>query len=222
MKIHILKWSCPDQIGLLARITTLLADAKANLLDVGQYTDPLAKRFFARLAFDMTGSDADLRQATSKLANLAREVDADWHLRPGSTPYKAAIFVSRLDHCLLDLLWRWRSGELRMEIALVISNHDDCRAVVEREGIPFHRISFAEDKAAAFATCAALLRTQQVDLAILARFMQILPDWFCAEWPGRIINIHHSFLPAFVGANPYRRAFERGVKLIGATCHYAT
>ncbi len=222
MNIHILKWSCPDKVGLLARITTLLAGAQANLLDVGQYTDPLAQRFFARLAFDMIGSDADLRDARSGLKDLAQEVDAEWQLRPASRRYKTAIFVSRFDHCLLDLLWRWRSGELRTDIVFVLSNHEDCRAIVEREGIPFYKVSFDEAKSAAFLHCADLLRSHQIDLTILARFMQILPDWFCAEWPGRIINIHHSFLPAFVGANPYRKAFERGVKLIGATCHYAT
>jgi len=131
--------------------------------------------------------------------------------------------VSKMDHCLADLLWRWRSGELPVEIPLVISNHESLKPVVEREGVPFEFVPVTpETKEAAFAKMDALFRQAEADVVVLARYMQIIPPEVCREWHGRIINIHHSFLPSFAGANPYRRAYERGVKLIGATCHYAT
>jgi formyltetrahydrofolate deformylase len=133
------------------------------------------------------------------------------------------VMVSKLGHCLADLLWRWRSGELTFDIPCVIGNHDDCRKMVEREGIPFHCIQVPPDgKERAFEKIVALWQDAHADAVVLARFMQVVPGKFCAAWPGRIINIHHSFLPSFVGANPYQRAHDRGVKLIGATCHYVT
>jgi formyltetrahydrofolate deformylase len=149
-------------------------------------------------------------------------MNAQWTLRHSDRPVRTVILVSKQDHCLVDLLWRWRSRELNIEVPLVLSNHDDARPLVEREGIRFEKIDFSTDKVAAFEQLAARLRTEGAELVILARFMQILPEALCREFSGKVINIHHSFLPAFVGANPYRRAFERGVKLIGATCHYAT
>ena len=163
---------------------------------------------------------AALRKAFTPLAD---ELSADWTIREDSAKMRAVIMVSKLGHCLADLLWRWRSGELPIEIPLVISNHEDFRALVEREGVRFEHVPVAaESKAAAFQKMNALFREVDADVIVLARYMQILPDTLCAEWPGRIINIHHSFLPSFVGANPYKRAYERGVKLIGATCHYVT
>jgi formyltetrahydrofolate deformylase len=153
---------------------------------------------------------------------LAESMNADWTLRRADRPVRTVILVSKQDHCLVDLLWRWRSRELNIEVPLVISNHDDARQLVEREGIRFEKMDFTGDKEAAFNQLTASLRAEGAELVILARFMQILPETLCREFAGRVINIHHSFLPAFVGANPYRRAFERGVKLIGATCHYAT
>lgn len=136
---------------------------------------------------------------------------------------KVILMVSTLGHCLADLLWRWRSGELAFDIICVISNHEDFRIMVEREGIKFRHIPVRqENKETAFVHIAELLRRLQPDLIVLARYMQIIPEQICREFSGKIINIHHSFLPSFVGANPYQRAYERGVKLIGATCHYAT
>lgn len=214
--------NCPDAVGLLARITGFIADSGGNLLDVSQYTDPVAKWFFARLAFEdgLAVESPDLFR--TKLADVAKEMRAEWTLRPAVKPVRTAILVSKQDHCLADLLWRWRSGELNISVAGVFSNHETCRALVERESLNFEMLDFATDKAAAFEKLAERLRSLNVELVLLARFMQILPDWLCREFSGRAINIHHSFLPAFIGANPYRRAFERGVKLIGATCHYAT
>ncbi|MDX2081500.1 MAG: formyltetrahydrofolate deformylase [Terrimicrobiaceae bacterium] len=222
MDVTILKLTCPDAVGLLARVTGFIASAGGNLLDVSQYTDPVAKWFFARLAFEGGLRTENTVPFRAEVKALMREMRAEWTLRPARRPIRTAILVSRADHCLWDLLWRWRSGELNMEVPVVLSNHPDCRTVVEREGIPFEVIDFGRGKEQAFECLATRLREMGVELIILARFMQILPAWLCQEFAGRVINIHHSFLPAFVGANPYRRAFERGVKLIGATCHYAT
>jgi len=219
MSPSILKLHCPDAVGLLARVTGFIAGRGGNLLEVGQYTDPLSRWFFARLAF--TGGGAASKEFCTDFGVVAAEMQAEWTLRPADKPCRTVILTSRQDHCLADLLWRWRSKELNIEIPCVISNHPSCRDIVEREGIEFLEWDFS-DKKAAFERLADLLRTHDPGLIVLARFMQILPDALCEEFAGRIINIHHSFLPAFVGANPYRRAFERGVKLIGATCHYAT
>lgn len=222
MRTHVLKLNCPDAVGLLARITGIIAKAGGNLLDVGQYTDPLAGWFFARLAFVGEGIDEPDGEFLRMFRPVARAMNAEWTLRPADKPMRTVVLVSRQDHCLADLLWRWRSGELNIEIAAVVSNHDSARELVEREGIPFEVLDFASGKQPAFEALGGRLRAHGTELVVLARFMQILPDALCSEFAGRIINIHHSFLPAFVGANPYRRAFERGVKLIGATCHYAT
>jgi formyltetrahydrofolate deformylase len=222
MRTHVLKLHCPDAVGLLARITGFIADSGGNLLEVSQYTDPLSKWFFSRLAFTGGKIDSNPLELCSEFESIATPMRAEWSLRPSDRPVNAVLLTSRQDHCLTDLLWRWRSGELNITIPKVISNHGECRGIVEREGVAFEEIDFHGDKSAAFEQLAVHLRDCKAELIVLARFMQILPDWLCREFEGRIINIHHSFLPAFVGANPYRRAFERGVKLIGATCHYAT
>jgi formyltetrahydrofolate deformylase len=218
----ILKLNCPDGIGLLARITGAISAHGGNLLEVSQYTDTSSGWFFARLAIARGTDHWDAGTFAREFARLAETLQAEWSLRPDDRKTRAAILVSRQDHCLADLLWRWRSGELGIEVPLVISNHETCRVQTEREGIRFEHVAFETDRDAAFRRVAELLRESGVELVVLARFMQILPDWLCREFAARVINIHHSFLPAFVGANPYRRAFERGVKLIGATCHYAT
>ena len=222
MKTHILKLHCPDAVGLLARITGFIAASGGNLLEVSQYTDPLSKWFFSRLAFTGGKIASDPSEFRSEFESIATPMGAEWTLRPSDRTVNAVMLTSRQDHCLTDLLWRWRSGELNISIPMVLSNHGECRGIVEREGVAFEEIDFNGDKSAAFEKLAVRLRECNAELIVLARFMQILPDWLCQEFEGRIINIHHSFLPAFVGANPYRRAFERGVKLIGATCHYAT
>ena len=222
MTTHLLKLNCPDAVGLLARITGFIAASGGNLLDVSQYTDTTSRWFFARLAFTGGQIERSPEAFRAELEKLAVGMSADWTLRAADRPVRTAILVSKEDHCLVDLLWRWRSKELNIEIPAVLSNHESARDLVEREGLGFEKIDFASDKPAAFAQLANRLRDLGVELVILARFMQILPDSICREFAGRVINIHHSFLPAFVGANPYRRAFERGVKLIGATCHYAT
>ena len=223
MAVTLLKIACPDRVGLLARLTSFIAFHGGNLLEVHQFTDPITGWFFARMAIDsgtLALETAGLRKAFTP---LAREVEAEWSLREESMRPRVAILVSRLGHCLADLLWRWRAGELPMEVAVVISNHEDFREMVEREGLLFEHVPVTpEIKGEGMERMAGLLSEHRVDLVVLARYMQIIPAEICEAWQGRIINIHHSFLPSFVGANPYRRAYDRGVKLIGATCHYVT
>ncbi len=222
MATTILKLNCPDAVGVLARITGRIAVEGGNLLEVSQYTDKTSGWFFARAAVEAGDPAWSPEKFETSFAQLAAELSASWTMRPADRKRRTAILVSKQDHCLVDLLWRWRSGELGLDIPVVISNHPDCRSLVEREGIPFEHVDFSNDKDAAFQRVGEILRANDIELVVLARFMQVLPAWLCREYDARVINIHHSFLPAFVGANPYKRAFERGVKLIGATCHYAT
>lgn len=219
--VSILKLNCPDAVGLLAQITTAISNHGGNLLEVSQYTDTNTGWFFARLAIEKGLEHWDPGAFANAFAPVASQLHAKWALRSAECKTRTVILVSNREHCLVDLLWRWRSGELGIEVPLVISNHETCRPLVEREQIPFEFVVFKE-KSTAFETVGKLLQRAGAELVVLARFMQILPGWLCKEYAGRVINIHHSFLPAFVGANPYQRAFERGVKLIGATCHYAT
>jgi len=229
MSITLLKISCPDRVGLLARLTTFVAYHGGNLLEVHQFTDALNGWFFARLAIDSGSLALDTAALSKAFSSLAVDLKAQWSIRETTQPMRVVIVVSKADHCLADLLWRWRSAEMPMEVPLVVSNHEDLRPLVEREGVRFELVPVPGEKsgcpearAAAFAKLTGLFREARADLVVLARYMQILPASICEEWFGRVINIHHSFLPSFAGANPYRRAYERGVKLIGATCHYAT
>lgn len=223
-RVFLLKLHCPDQIGLLASITTLIAEHQGNFVEVQQYTDPLNKAFFVRLAFEVP-SELKIEVLQKEIALLARKIEAQWTLRDQSVPIKTVLLVSKKNHCLADLLWRWRSRELNIEITRVISNHEDLRAEVEREGLSFIYLPIPKEpslKEVAFEKMATLFREINPGLIVMCRYMQVLPAWLCEEYEYRIINIHHSLLPAFVGADPYRQAYNRGVKLIGATCHYAT
>jgi len=223
MPLTLLKISCPDRVGLLARLTNFVAYHGGNLLEVNQFTDPVGKWFFARLAIDSNSLALDISALRNAFAPLGADLQGEWTIRQTKRKMRMVIMVSRMDHCLADLLWRWRSGELPVEIPLIVSNHENLRPVVEREGVPFEFVPVtAETKSADFAKMNVLFQEAQADLIVLARYMQIFPEELCEEWHGRVINIHHSFLPSFAGANPYKRAYERGVKLIGATCHYAT
>lgn len=223
MPTTLLKLSCPDRVGLLARITGFVAENGGNLQEVHQFTDTHSRWFFARLAIDTHSLRCDLVDLRRKFQPIAEELIAEWSIRPAESRMRVVLMVSKLGHCLADLLWRWRSGELAFDIPCVISNHEDFRGMVEREGIPYHYIPVTADtRAAAFEKIETLWREARADLVVLARYMQIVPPELCATWAGKVMNIHHSFLPSFVGANPYQRAYERGVKLIGATCHYVT
>ena len=226
--------SCRDCPGLVAELTQALYRYGVNILDADQHTDSVAGKFFQRIHFDFgAGARADpgeipsppAGRATleSTVAEVAKRYRMDWSLRYGSDVKRVAIFVSKTDHCLYDLLLRHRAAELRCEVPLIISNHEKLADVAAQFGIPYHVFPItAASKAAREREQIALLEEQGIDLVVLARYMQILGADFIARFDSRIINIHHSFLPAFAGGRPYQQAYDRGVKRIGATAHYAT
>lgn len=223
MSTTLLKLSCPDRVGLLSRISGFVAEHGGNLVEVHQFTDAEAKWFFTRMAIETGTLRVGLEKFRELFQPVADDFGAEWTIRDAAEKMRVVLLVSKLGHCLADLLWRWRSGELAFDIPLVISNHEDFRDLTEREGIEFlHVPADAGRRAKGFSKIADRLREARADLVVLARYMQVIPPELCEEWHGRMINIHHSFLPSFVGANPYQRAHERGVKLIGATCHYVT
>jgi formyltetrahydrofolate deformylase len=213
---------CPDRPGIVAVLSRLMADAGANIIESQQHSsDPTGGTFTLRLEFVLEELAARRHQLEGALALLAREWRMTWRLAEAARRPTIAVFVSRTDHALQELIYRVRAGDLRAEIACVVSNHRDLEPVARGAGIPFHHVPVTpETKAAAEARTLELIG--DVDLVVLARYMQIVSAEFCARFPERLINIHHSFLPAFVGANPYQAAHDRGVKLIGATAHYVT
>ena len=214
---------CPDRKGLVAALAQVLYGHGANILDADQHTDPVAGQFFQRIKFDMSQLHTDRRSLETAIAEVAERFSMSWRLCDRKHRYKTAVFVSKYDHCLYDLLLRQQSGELATDIPLIVSNHPDLERVADQFGIPFHHIPITKDtKAEQEARTLELLNDAGIDLVVLARYMQILTDDFLNAFTGQVINIHHSFLPAFMGSKPYHRAFERGVKLIGATAHYAT
>lgn len=214
---------CPDRKGLVAALAQVLYGHGANILDADQHTDPVAGQFFQRIKFDMGELHTDRRSLETAIAEVAERFSMSWRMCDRKHRYKTALFVSKYDHCLYDLLLRQQSGELATDIPLIISNHPDLEAVAQQFSIPFHHLPITkENKAEQERRTLELLHEAKVDLVVLARYMQILSDDFLRAFSGQVINIHHSFLPAFMGSKPYHRAFERGVKLIGATAHYAT
>jgi formyltetrahydrofolate deformylase len=214
---------CPDRKGLVAALAQLLYGHGANILDADQHTDPVAGQFFQRIKFDMSELHTDRRSLETAISEVAERFSMSWRIADEKQHYRTAIFVSKYDHCLYDLLLRQRSGELGTEVPLIISNHEDLRHVAEQFGIPFHHLPITKaTKRAQEDKALELLNAENVELVVLARYMQILTDEFLTAYEGQVINIHHSFLPAFMGGKPYHRAFERGVKLVGATAHYAT
>jgi formyltetrahydrofolate deformylase len=218
----ILKIACPDRPGLVARIAGYVADHQGNLVEFNQFTDTAQARFFARLEIDTAGLDVAVDDFVGGFGTLGRALQARWHFRRLPYRMRTAVLVTRTEHCLNEVLWRAELGETPVEITSIIGNRADCRPIAEKAGIPFHLVEIGGDGEDGFRVIERLLAADGVELVVLARFMQIVPAWLCEAYAGRMINIHHSFLPAFVGANPYRKAYERGVKLIGATCHYVT
>jgi formyltetrahydrofolate deformylase len=215
--------ACPDRPGIIAAVSGLLAERGANIVDLDQHsTGEPDRMFFMRLEFNPLAGDSDEGDFARGFGAVAERFDMDWSLTPPGQRRRLAVLVSRYDHCLVDLLWRWRRGELLGDIGLVVSNHLDLRDEAERAGVEFAHVPVTvETKAAAEQQMLELLG-DRFDLVVLARYMQVLSGAFLEKLGAPIINIHHSFLPAFVGAEPYRRAAERGVKLIGATAHYVT
>jgi formyltetrahydrofolate deformylase len=213
--------SCPDRSGIIAAVSGFIAQHKGWIVEASYHTDLETQRFFMRQEILADSLPFDPAQFHAQFSGLASEFGMDWRISDSARKKRIVILVSKQDHCLNDLLHRWRSGELQVDIPCVISNHGDLRGFVEWHGIPFQHVDFA-DKAAAFEKIAALFEQHRGDTMVLARFMQIMPPYLCQRYAGRIINIHHSFLPSFAGAKPYHQAYQRGVKLIGATCHYVT
>lgn len=215
--------TCPDRRGIVAALAQLLYGHGANILDADQHTDAVAAQFFQRIRFDTAEMHTDRVGLERAVAEVAERFDMTWRLCDASQVKRVAIFVSRYDHCLYDLLLRHRAGELQCEVVLVVSNHPDLEPVARQFGVDYHLFPITrENKAEQEERELALLDSHGIDLIVLARYMQILSGGFIARHPSRIINIHHSFLPAFMGGRPYHQAVERGVKLIGATAHYAT
>ncbi|MGB0153765.1 MAG: formyltetrahydrofolate deformylase [Verrucomicrobiales bacterium] len=219
----ILLVSCPDQPGIVAAVSAFLYENQGNIVDVDQHVDSEYGVFLMRVEWETNGFAVARDEIGSAIAPLAEKFSMDWSLYFSDIVPRAALFVTRDNHCLYDLLSRHESGELRMEIPLIVSNREDLRPAAERFGIPFHHIPITkETKAEQEEKEIALLHEHQIDLVVLARYMQILSPKMTEAFPNRIINIHHSFLPAFPGAKPYHSAHARGVKLVGATSHYVT
>ena len=215
---------CPDHKGLVAAISSFIALHNGNILSADQYVSDLPNaRFFMRMEIESQGFGLGRDEFDAAFAPLARQHAMNWRVGFTDRRRRMAILVSKQGHCLIDLLWRWEAGELDAEIPLVISNHGDLAAKVEAHGIPFHHLPVTKGaKAEQESKVVGLLKEHQIDLVVLARYMQILSPQFLSSYRRPIINIHHSFLPAFIGANPYQQAYERGVKIIGATAHYVT
>ncbi len=213
--------NCPDRKGLVADVSTLLYHHGANITHADQHRDQEAGLFFMRVEWLLEGFDMQTFRAAFQ--PLAAADSMTWRLEDSTQPTRVAIFVSRQLHCLADLLQRHQSGELECEIPLIVSNHPDARGLADFYSVPFHHVEFGPGlKPAAEARQLQLLSDYRIDLVVLARYMQIIPPGMIAPYRNKIINVHHSFLPAFIGARPYHQAFERGVKLIGSTSHYVT
>ena len=219
---YLLTLACPDRIGIVADVSRFYVEHGCNIVESAQYGDPDNGQFFLRTGFESTlGVSLDTLRAA--FAPIASKYQMHAELHDSSLKTRTLILVSKLGHCLNDLLYRWRSGALPIEIAGVVSNHLDFQRFVESYDLPFHHIPVTpETKSAQMEKLAAAIAASGAELIVLARYMQVLPPDLCAAYRGRIINIHHSFLPSFMGARPYHRAHERGVKLIGATAHYVT
>jgi formyltetrahydrofolate deformylase len=219
----ILRVQCPDRKGIDAALAEFIYNANGNILHFEQHQVAEMGLYLARIEWDLTGFQIDMKDFSRHFSPIADRIDMTWQIALSSERLRVAVFVSKYDHCLVDLLYRWHTGELACEIPLIISNHPDAKRHADFYGIPFHEIHVTkENKLEAEQRQRELLVEHHVDFIVLARYMQILSPEFIARYPQRIINIHHSFLPAFVGAKPHHQAFDRGVKLLGATAHYVT
>jgi formyltetrahydrofolate deformylase len=222
-KSAVLLLSCPDRKGIVAAVAGFVAEHRGNILHADEHGDHDSNTFLMRVEFDPAELDLPLDDFVHHFSRIASEFDMQWRLAVSDRRLRMAILVSKYDHCLVDLLYRHQSGELACDIPCIVSNHADSQSIAEFYRIPFYLVPVEKDaKQAAEGQVLALLERQAIDFIVLARYMQILSTDFVNKYPSRIINIHHSFLPAFVGSKPYHHAFERGVKLIGATSHYVT
>jgi formyltetrahydrofolate deformylase len=215
--------TCPDRKGLVSLVSNFIFERGGNILDLVEHVNAEEQRFFLRVAWDMKEFNVSPERLTEAFLPMAEEFEAEWSIRLNRNRHRLAIFVSKYDHCLQEILWRHELGEFDADIALVVSNHPDLGYLAERYRLPFHLFPISqENKAAQEQAEISLLEKNNVDTVILARYMQVLSPAFLQKYPNRILNIHHSFLPAFAGSNPYKQAYERGVKIVGATSHYVT
>ncbi|WIV21405.1 formyltetrahydrofolate deformylase [Paenibacillus polygoni] len=215
--------SCPDAPGIVAAVSKFLFDHGANIIQSDQYSmNPDGGMFFMRVEFDLPQLSSRLPEMEADFSAVAEQFQMEWYISDVSRRKKLAIFVSKEDHCLVELLWQWQAGDLDAEIGLVVSNHPDMKDYVESFGIPYHHIPVTPDTKKEAEKRQLEVIGEDIDVIILARYMQIISPTFIEHYRNRIINIHHSFLPAFVGGKPYAQAYDRGVKLIGATAHYVT
>ncbi|GAA3553090.1 formyltetrahydrofolate deformylase [Amycolatopsis ultiminotia] len=225
---YVLTFGCPDRTGIIARISGFLADHGGMIVEAAYHTDPDSSWFFTRQVVLAESLPFDVAGLHDRFGVVARELSAEssWQVFDTGERPRAVVLVSKAGHCLYDLLGRVASGELDVDIAAVISNHEALADITRAHGIPFHHVPFpagdADGKAAAFAEVRKLVDEHDPHAIVLARFMQVLPAELCEAWAGRALNIHHSFLPSFIGAKPYHQAHVRGVKIVGATCHYVT
>ncbi|MGB0466743.1 MAG: formyltetrahydrofolate deformylase [Pontibacterium sp.] len=215
--------ACPDRVGIVAMVSNFISSHGGSISDASQHSDPTTGWFFMRVEIRAASLPFSLEELNQAFAPIGQSFNMQWQIHDSSRPKKVVLMASRDSHCLADLLYRYHEGELDCEVPCVISNHDDLRSMVEWHNIPYYHVPVdKENKAEHFSQVSELIDRHQADLVVLARYMQILPQDVCEQYSQRIINIHHSFLPSFAGARPYHQAHERGVKLIGATCHYVT
>ena len=221
MEHYILTLRCADQPGIVRSLAEGIVRAKGNITESAQFSDPPTGLFCLRTSFE--SPEEDIEAVRSLVAGAVRRFQPVLTLRRESSRRRVLVMASRFDHCVRDLLYRWDIGELPADVRLVVSNHETCRPIAERYGLPYHHIPVtAATKPEAERQLLALAAEHEIDLVVLARYMQVLSDEACRRLEGRAINIHHSFLPGFTGARPYHQAYERGVKLIGATAHFVT
>ncbi|WP_240006840.1 formyltetrahydrofolate deformylase [Pseudaquidulcibacter saccharophilus] len=222
-RFYTLSLTCPDTVGIVAAVSNFIASHKGWITEAAQYSDESTNTYFMRQQILADSLDIDFETFKAGFAEIAVKFDMKWKLTDSAVKKRVVILVSKLEHCLYDILGRWSSGELDVEIPCVISNHETFRELVEFHKIPFHYVPVTpENKVQAYQKVMDIFEDVKGDVMVLARYMQILSPEMCAKYPGQIINIHHSFLPSFVGAKPYTQAYNKGVKLVGATCHYVT
>lgn len=223
MRTYRLLAACPDRVGIVAKVSNFLATYNGWITEASHHSDAQSGWFFMRYEIRADSLPFDLEAFRSAFAPIAREFDMRWRISDSAVKKRVVLMASKESHCLADLLHRWQSDELDCSIVSVISNHDLLRSMVEWHGIAYHHVPVdPSDKTASFAEVSRLIEQDQADVIVLARYMQILPPDLCRRYAHQVINIHHSFLPSFVGAKPYHQASMRGVKLIGATSHYVT
>jgi formyltetrahydrofolate deformylase len=222
-KVYRLVISCPDQIGIVAKVSSFLAQYQGTIVEANHYADQENGHFFMRNEISSDNFPLNIDEFSNAFSPIAKNMNMEWWISDSQIKKKVVLMVSKDSHCLADILNRWHSGDLDCDIPCIISNHNDLRSMVEWHDIPFFHVPVDRDnKKEHFDKVTELVKSHHADCVVLARYMQILPSEICQQWQHKVINIHHSFLPSFVGAKPYHQAAQRGVKLIGATSHYVT